>query len=177
MTFRIFRPARTIVLVASLLATPLALRAQLADGARIAVGTRVWVRTRDGAEGEWQFEHASSGTLTLRRRVHDDDEIRFVPWGDTERVDTMVIAPPSARRILVGSAVGGLLGLAVTYLGASLAPCDWDGGNCPAFGFIILAPAIIGTGIITGGAVGYHHRDWHWSTAWRAPVASVPGAR
>jgi len=169
MHFSTHGPTRAI-LVASLLAAPVASSAQLADSARIAVGARVRVRTRDGAEGAWRFEHASPDTLTLRRRVQGDDEIRFVPWSEAERVDTVVVAPRSVRRILVGSAVGGLVGLAAAYLGASLAPCDWDGGDCPAFGFVILAPAIIGTGILAGGAEGYRRRDWHWSTAWRAPA-------
>ena len=162
-------PAHSVMLLLMLFVAPRESRAQLAANARIAVGAPVWVRTRDGEEGAWRFERASAESLTVRRRSLGSDELLSLPWSDAERVDTMVVAPPSARRILLGSALGGLLGLAVSYAGAALLPCDWDGGDCPAFGFIILAPAIIGTGIITGGAVGYHRRSWHWSTAWRAP--------
>jgi hypothetical protein len=171
MIFRLRRAACPTFLLAASLVAPGESRAQLADRARIAVRTRVLVRMRDGTEGEWRFERASPDSLTLRRRVGDADELLSVRWSDAERVDTMVVAPPSARRILLGSAVGGLVGLAAAYAGAALAPCDWDGGDCPAFGFIVFAPAIIGTGIITGGAVGYRRRDWHWSTAWRAALS------
>jgi hypothetical protein len=144
-------------------------RAQLADSARIALGTRVWVRTRGSELGEWRFERTTPDHMTLRRRSHESDELLLVPWSEAERVDTMAIAPPSARRILVGSAAGALVGALVVYLGARLSPCNWDGGDCPALGFIILSPAIVGTGIAVGGTVGYRRRDWHWSTAWRSP--------
>lgn len=170
MAFCVRMDPRGAFLLAALLVATSASRAQLADRARIAVGAPVWVRTRDGGEGAWRFQRATAESLTVKRRGRESDELLSVPWSETERVDTMAIAPPSARRILLGSAVGGLVGLAVAYAGAALAPCDWDGGDCPAFGFIILAPAIIGTGIVTGGTVGYRHRDWHWSTAWRAPA-------
>jgi len=70
----------------------------------------------------WRFERSSADSLTLRRRSHDSDELLSVPWSEAERVDTMVVARPSLRRMLVGSAAGGLVGVAVVYLGATLAP-------------------------------------------------------
>lgn len=161
--------ARSIILLALLLVAPSESRAQLADRARIAVGARVWVRTRDGAEGAWRFERASADSLTLRRRALDSDELLSLPWSEAERVDTMVIGRPSVRRVLVGTAAGGLVGVAVVYLGATLAPCHSELSDCPAMGFVIASPAIVSLGALTGAIECYQHRDWHWSTAWRAP--------
>jgi len=169
MMLRVRVVARPVVLLLSLLAAPRESRAQLADSARIAIGARVWVRMRDGAEGAWRFERTSADSFTLRRRVGDSDELLSVPWSAAARVDTMVIAPPSARRTLIGSAVGGLLGSAVVYIGATQTSCHAE-LSCPSVGFAILAPEIVGTGVLIGAAVGYLHRDWHWSTAWRAPA-------
>jgi len=169
MIFLLRMATHSSLVLALLLGASRESRAQLADSARIALGTRVWVRTRGGELGDWRFERTTPDHMTLRRRSHESDELLLVPWSEAERVDTMAIAPPSARRILVGSAAGALVGALVVYLGARLSPCDWDGGDCPALGFVILSPAIVGTGIAVGGIVGYRRRDWHWSTAWRAP--------
>jgi len=169
MIFLLRMATHSSLVLALLLGASRQSRAQLADSARIALGTRVWVRTRGSELGEWRFERTTPDHMTLRRRSHESDELLLVPWSEAERVDTMAIAPPSARRILVGSAAGALVGALVVYLGARLSPCNWDGGDCPALGFIILSPAIVGTGIAVGGTVGYRRRDWHWSTAWRSP--------
>ena len=171
---RIRMAARSGILVASLLIAPSESRAQFAESARIAVGTRMWVRTHDGTEGVWRFERASADSLTLSRRSHEADELLSVPWSEAERVDTMVIARPSVRRVLVGSSVGGLVSVAVVYLGATLAPCHSELSDCPAIGFVILSPAIVSLGALTGAIAGYQHRDWHWSTAWRAPKSPTP---
>ncbi|HEX7980110.1 MAG TPA: hypothetical protein VF461_15985, partial [Gemmatimonadaceae bacterium] len=170
MTFLLRMATHSVVVFALALGASRESRAQLADSARIALGTRVWVRTRGGELGEWRFERTTPDNMTLRRRSTGSDELLLVPWSEAERVDTMVIASPSARRILVGGAAGALVGALVVYLGATLSPCNWDGGDCPALGFIILSPAIVGTGVAIGGAAGYFHRDWHWATAWRAPA-------
>ena len=122
----------------------------------------------------WRFERSSADSLTLRRRSHDSDELLSVPWSEAERVDTMVVARPSLRRMLVGSAAGGLVCVAVVYLGATLAPCHSELSDCPAIGFVILSPAIVSLGALTGAIAGYQHRDWHWSTAWRAPKSPTP---
>jgi len=159
---------RSVVLVAALLAAPAEARGQFADSVRIAVGTRVWVRMKDGAQREWRFERATSDSLTLRRRSHESDELLSVPWSDAERLDTMVIGRPPARRILTGSAIGGLVGLAVAYIGATSGHCHAE-LSCSSVGFAILAPEIVGAGALIGGMEGYVHRNWHWSTAWRAP--------
>ncbi|MBW8768241.1 MAG: hypothetical protein JF589_00635, partial [Gemmatimonadetes bacterium] len=122
------------------------------------------------AEAAWQFEHASADTLTLRRRTQESDELLSVPWSKTLRIDTIVVAPRSARRILVGTAVGGLVGFAVSYVGATRGRCHAE-LSCPGVAFAILMPEIVGTGALIGGIAGYANRPWHWSTAWHAPAA------
>jgi len=167
------RRSRRSALLTLLLVVPRVSHAQLAEGARIAVGTQVRVRTRDGREDAWRFERASSDNLTLRRHAADSDELLSIPWSEAERIDTMVISPPSAHRILVGGAVGGLVGLAVVYVGATRGTCHAE-LSCPGVAFAILGPEIISAGTLIGGIAGYVHRDQHWSTAWRASKAPTP---
>jgi hypothetical protein len=129
---------------------------------------------RDGTQEQWRFERQSPDSLTLSRHVWDGEETRSVPWSVAERVDLRVSDPPSARRILVGSVVGGLVGLAVSYIGANQGPCNFDHGSCPGLGFAIAMPEIVASGMFGGGTVGYFTRHHHWSTVWRAsaPPAS-----
>ena len=162
---------RSAALVASLLATPRASRAQLADSVRIAPGARVWVRMRDGKQGEWRFERASPDSLTLRRRHRGGDVIRSVPWSEAERVDTIIVGQPSARRMLAGGAAGGFFAaLAGIFAAGAAGPCHWDSGSYPGFAFVVYGPEIIGAGVMAGAYLGLRRRPWHWSTAWRAPV-------
>jgi len=44
----------------------------------------------------------------------------------------------------------------------------------PRHRFVILSPAIVSLGALTGAIAGYQHRDWRWSTAWRAPKSPTP---
>jgi len=163
--------AGSVTLLLLLLAAPHTSHAQVGDSVRIAFGAPVWVRMRDGTEGQWQFIRASPEGLMLTRRLHGEDLQRVVPWSEAERVDTVARGRPSGRRMLAGALLGGLVGYGVAFVGANSGSCNFDsGGSCPGFGFAILAPAIVGTGVLTGAAVGLHHRDWHWSTAWRAPA-------
>ena len=163
--------ARAAVLVLLMLAMPRSSRAQLADSIHIAIGAPVWVRTRDGNEGKWQFIRASTRGLMLTRRIDGGDLQRVVPWSEAERVDTVARGRPSGRRMFAGALIGGLVGYGVAFVGATSGPCHLEsGGSCPGLGFAVLSPAIVGTGILTGAAVGLHHRDWHWSTAWRPPA-------
>jgi hypothetical protein len=156
-------------LLLSLLVAPRESRAQLADSARIAVGTPVWVRMRDGTQGEWRFAHASPESLTVRRRVHAGGVIRTIPWTDAERLDTMAVGPASGRQMLVGGASGGLLALLVVWFGAGLTASKHPHEECAGCGFVLMAPEIISIGIFTGATFGYFEREKHWSTAWRAP--------
>jgi len=169
MIFRLRLTTLAVLLLLSLLVAPRESRAQLADSARIAVGTHVWVRMRDGTQGEWRFERASSDSLTVRRRAHGGDVIRTVPWTDAERLDTMVVGRASGRRMLVGGASGGLLALLVVWFGAGISASEHPHEECAGCGFVLMAPGIISTGIFTGATLGYFEREKHWSTAWRAP--------
>jgi hypothetical protein len=164
--------AGSATLLLSLLAGPRTSHAQVADSVRIAFGAPVRIRTRDGTEGEWQFIRASPEGLMLTRRLHGEDLQRVVPWSEAERVDTVARGRPSGRRMFAGALIGGLVGYGVAFVGATSGPCHFDsGGSCPGLAFAILTPAIVGTGVLTGAAVGLHHRARHWSTAWRAPAA------
>ena len=172
MIFLLRMATHSALVLALLLGASRESRAQLADSARLALGTRVWVRTRGGELGEWRFDRTTPDNMTLRRRSHESDELLLVPWSEAERVDTMVIARPSVRRVLVGSSVGGLVSVAVVYLGATLAPCHSELSDCPAMGFVIASPAIVALGAFAGAIEGHQHRDWHWSPGWRAPLSS-----
>ena len=167
MPFRTRDTLLSIVVVLSLLAAhPRDSSAQLAEHAHIAPGATVRVRTRSGAERTWLFERASADELTLRRSCLGCRKELSLPWSDVARVDTLVVGGHKTRNVLVGSAVGGFLSAMVVAYGAST-PCHWDGGSCPGFGFIIAAPAIIGTGMALGGIVAYH-RQRFWAAAWQA---------
>ena len=133
---------------------------------------------RDGTRGEWRFERASPDSLTLRRRVRGGDLMRTVPWTDAERVDTIVVGPPSAGRMLAGGAAGGFFAVLAGIIASRAAgPCHWDSGNCPGFAVVLYGPEIVGAGIMTGAYLGLRRRPRHWSTAWRAPVTTTPAAR
>jgi len=174
MKFRSRVAALSVILLLSMFAAPRESRAQFSDRMRIAIGTRVLVRTRDWAEGKWQFERATPDTLTLRRRSRGVDEERSIPWSDAERVDTMVVGGPSAHHMLVGGASGGLLALLVAWFGSGISASHHPHDDCPGCGFIIIAPRIIYTGVFAGATLGYFQRDRHWSTAWRAANAPIP---
>ena len=169
MIFRLRLGILAALLLLSLLVAPRESRAQLADSAHIALGTRVLIRMRDGTQGEWRFQGASPDSLTVRRRAHGGDVIRTIPWSDAERLDTTVVGSASARRMLVGGASGGLLALLVVWFGAGISSSGHPHDECAGCGFILAAPAIISTGIFTGATLGYFEREKHWSTAWRAP--------
>ncbi len=168
MIFRLRMALLAALLFAALLVAPRESRAQLADSARIAVGTRVMVRMRDGTQGPWRFEGASHDSLILRGKSHGGDVIRSIPWRDAERVDTMVVEPASGHRMLVGGASGGLLALLAIWFGVGLSDHGND-SSCPECGIAIHAPEILFSGIFAGATLGYFQRDRHWSTAWRAP--------
>jgi len=160
---------RWVILLLSLLAAPHESHAQHVDSMHIALGSHVLVRMRDGSQGQWRFERQSADSLTLSRRDFDGNFlIRSVPWRAAERVDVQVSDPPSARRILVGTAVGGVVGFTVAYIGATHGTCHFDLGDCPQLGWAIGMPVIAAAGGLLGGAVGYLERHHYWSTVWRA---------
>jgi len=94
---RIRMAARSGILVASLLIAPSESRAQFAESARIAVGTRMWVRTHDGTEGVWRFERASADSLTLSRRSHEADELLSTSDRFCELLQQLVHPSPPRR--------------------------------------------------------------------------------
>jgi hypothetical protein len=177
MWFR-WREAAGSVLILSMLATPSASRAQQVDSMHIAVGSRVLVRMRDGTQEQWRFEGQSPDSLTLSHRDLDGSFlIRSVPWRVAERVDVQVSDPASGRRILVGTAVGAVVGYGVAYIGASHGTCHFDAGDCPQLGWAIATPGIVAAGALVGGIQGYVARHHYWSTVWRASTRPAPRDR
>jgi hypothetical protein len=172
--FRVRVAARSVVLLLSVLAAPRESRAQHIDSMHIALGSRVRVRMRDGTQERWRLERQSADSVTLSRRESDGILIHSVPWSGAERIDVQVSDPPSARRIIVGTAVGGVVGYAVAYIGATHGTCHFDQGDCPQIGFAIAMPAFVAGGALLGGIEGYLSRHHYWSTVWRA--ASAPPA-
>jgi len=170
--FRSCVAVRSVGLLLSLLAAPHESPAQRVDSMHIALGSRVLVRMRDGTQEQWRFERQSPDSLTLSHRDFDGNFlIRSVPWRAAERVDVQVSDPASGRRILVGTALGAVVGYGVAYIGASHGTCHFDAGDCPQLGWAIATPGIVAAGALLGGTVGYLERHHYWSTVWRASAS------
>jgi len=158
---------RSILVAALLFTLSVPAQSQIAAAALVTVGTPLRVTPVNGPQRLGRFESQDAAELHLRVPC-DSGCVTVVrtAWTDLRRVEARTPGPGSPIRV----AVGGLIGVATTYLvlrgAASMGECGYAG--CPNLAFETKAPEILLGGTLIGAAVGRMSARHRWEPVWVA---------
>jgi hypothetical protein len=150
------------MLALALVATPGAVRGQLAPGSGVRAGTPLRVYVRDAPPRKSVFAYASSSALVVRERCDSCTDVLAISWGDLTRVDAQVSGGASAARVLAGGLVGASVTTLALYIAATNMRCNFDGGDCPGLALVISGPYLIAAGTALGVIAGSQIRTRRW---------------